>query len=366
MENDQIPLLSVSQFSALINQTLEYAFPVVEIEGEVASFKVNQNKFVFFDLKDAESSIGCFMMLFHLRQPIEDGMKVIIRARPKLTAWGKFSLTVEQIRPSGEGSLKKSFELLKAKLEKEGLFALERKRLLPVMPQRVGVISSVDAAGYADFIRIINDRWGGLEVEVAHTQVQGEKAPEQIVRALEYFNEKEQLPDVIVIIRGGGSKDDLAAFNDEPLVRAVAASRVPVLTGIGHEIDESLVDMAADVRAATPTNAAQLLVPDRKEIIRMAHQQAQSTGYQLVQAIEAYESQMKSQLDAAFNRVRERLDDAFERLATLRLAVSQLSPESALRRGYAIVRGSSEVGAMLEIETQKSILKAEVKDVRKK
>lgn len=366
MGNDQLPLLSVSQFTALINQTLEYAYPSVEIEGEVASFKVNQGKFVFFDLKDAESSVGCFMMVFHLRQPIEDGMKVIVRARPKLTPWGKFSLTVEQIRPSGEGSLKKSFELLKAKLDKEGLFAPERKRPLPAIPQRVGVISSVEAAGYADFIRIINDRWGGLDVEVAHTQVQGEKAPEQIVRALEYFNEKEQLPDVLVIIRGGGSKDDLSAFNDEPLVRAIAASRVPVLTGIGHETDESLVDLVADARAATPTNAAQLLVPDRQEVIRMVHQQARSTGYQLVQAIETYEGRIREQLDTAFVRVRERLDDAFERLATLRLAVSQLSPESALRRGYAIVRGSNEVGATIEIETQEVILKAEVKDVRQK
>lgn len=366
MGNDEIPLLSVSQFTALINQTLEYAYPTIEIEGEVASFKVNQGKFVFFDLKDAESSVGCFMMLFNLRQPIEDGMKVIVRARPKLTNWGKFSLTIDQIRPSGEGSLKKSFELLKAKLEKEGMFASERKRPLPSMPRRVGVISSTAAAGYADFIRILNDRWGGLEVEVAHTQVQGEKAPDQIVRALEYFNEKEQLPDVIVIIRGGGSKDDLAAFNDELLVRAVAASRVPILTGIGHEVDESLVDLAADVRAATPTNAAQLLVPNRQEVIRMAHQQARSIGYQVVQAIETYEGQIREQLETAFARVRERLDDAFERLATLRLAVAQLSPESALRRGYAIVRGETDKGSIIEIETQKSILKAEVKDVRQK
>lgn len=366
MGNDQIPLLSVSQFTALINQTLEYAYPSVEIEGEVASFKVNQGKFVFFDLKDTESTIGCFMMVYQLRQPIEDGMKVIIRARPKLTTWGKFSLTVEQIRPSGEGSLKKSFELLKAKLEKEGLFAPERKRSLPAIPQRIGVISSTEAAGYADFIRIVNDRWGGLAIEVAHTQVQGEKAPEHLIRALEYFNEKQQLPDVVVIIRGGGSKDDLAAFNDEPLVRAVAASRVPVLTGIGHETDESLVDLVADVRAATPTNAAQLLVPDCQEVIRMAHQQARSIGYQVAQAIDVYETQIRDQLQAAFVHVRERLDDAFERLATLRLAVAQLSPESALRRGYAIVRGEPVVGADLEIETQDVILKAEVKNVRQK
>ena len=151
---------SVSDFVALTNQTLEYAYPSVQIEGEVASFKVNQGKFIFFDLKDAGASVGCFMMLWQLRQPIEDGMKVIVTASPKLTQWGKFSLTIRAIRPSGEGDIKKSYELLKAKLDKEGLFAPERKRPLPRIPKRVAVISSVQAAGYADFIKILNARWG--------------------------------------------------------------------------------------------------------------------------------------------------------------------------------------------------------------
>ena len=365
MAND-LPIFSVSDFSALVNQTLEYAYPVVEVEGEVASFKVNQGKFVFFDLKDAQSSVGCFMMLFALRQPIEDGMKVIVRARPKLTNWGKFSLTVEQVRPSGEGSLKKSYELLKAKLDKEGLFAAERKRTLPPTPSYIGVISSTQAAGYADFIKILGDRWGGMQVDVAHTQVQGDKAPDQIIKALEYFNEQESLPEVVVIIRGGGSKDDLAAFNDELLVRAVAASRVPVLAGIGHEVDESLVDLAADVRAATPSNAAQLLVPDRREIIRLSRQQAHALGRQIVQAIDTHHQQTKMQLEMAFSRVNERLDDAFTRLGVLRLAVSQLNPDNVLKRGYAMVRGDIKVGGQLEIETDRVILEAEVKHVRKK
>ena len=228
----ETPRLQVSDFIAVFNQTMEYAFPVVEIEGEVASFKVNQGKFVFFDLKDAGGSVNCFMMLFQLRVPIEDGMKVIVTATPKLTQWGKFSLTVKAIRPSGEGSIKKSFELLRAKLDQEGLFAPERKRSLPAIPQHIGVISSKQAAGYADFIKIMNDRWGGVRIDVAQVAVQGADAPDQIIRALEYCNTREDLPDVIVIIRGGGSADDLSAFNDEQLVRAIAASRVPTLTGI--------------------------------------------------------------------------------------------------------------------------------------
>ena len=124
MENTNSIRLGVSDFIALTNQTLEYAYPTVEVEGEVASFKVNQGKYVFFDLKDESASVGCFMTVWQLRVPVEDGMKVIVTATPKLTQWGKFSLTVRAIRPSGEGSLKKSFELLRAKLEKEGLFAV--------------------------------------------------------------------------------------------------------------------------------------------------------------------------------------------------------------------------------------------------
>ena len=155
-------VLTVSELRDFVNQTLSYAYPSVVVEGEITGFKINQDKWVFFDIKDASGSLGCFMSLFNLRVPIEDGMKVVIRAAPKVTPWGKFSLTVQSIRPSGEGSLKKSFELLKAKLEKEGLFAPERKRVLPEMPSHIAVISSTQAAGYADFIKILNERWGGV------------------------------------------------------------------------------------------------------------------------------------------------------------------------------------------------------------
>jgi exodeoxyribonuclease VII large subunit len=224
-----LPLFTVSDFIVSLNQILEFSFPTVEVEGEVSSFKINQNKYVFFDIKDDGGSIGCFMTTWQLRQPIEDGMKIIVTATPKLTQRGKFSLTVKAIRPVGEGSIKKSFELLKIKLDKEGLFTPERKRELPIIPRHVAVVSSVDAAGYADFIKIINNRWGGMEVSVANVQVQGASAPDQIIRAIKYFNQLEILPEVLVIVRGGGSVDDLATFNDELLVRAIASSRIPTL-----------------------------------------------------------------------------------------------------------------------------------------
>ena len=180
---------SVSQIQAVTNQILENTFSGVTIIGEVSEFKVNQKKFVFFNLKDEEASISCFMTVWQLHFPIEDGMKVIIRATPKLTAWGRLSFTVHTLQPAGEGSLKKSFELLKKKLATEGLFNPDKKRPLPTRIQKIGVISSTQAAGYADFCKIINERWGGLEIITAHVQVQGLVAPEQIIRALKYFNE---------------------------------------------------------------------------------------------------------------------------------------------------------------------------------
>ncbi len=364
MENLQ---LTVSDFVALVNQTLEYAYPTVTIVGEVAEFRVSQGKWVSFKLKDDESVIDCFMTAFNLRIPIENGMKVLIVASPRLNGrWGKFSLNIRAIKPVGEGSIKKGFELLKAKLEAEGLFAPERKRVLPRVPSRVAVITSTESAAYADFCKIINERWGGMSVEVAHTQVQGDPAADQIIRAIKYFNNLEVLPEVLVIVRGGGSAEDLMTFNDELLAREIAGSRIPTLVGVGHEVDHTLADMVADVRAATPTNAAEILVPDRREIIRAVHQQAASAGYLLVQAIDQHSVRVNEQLEQAFRRTYERLHDSFERLSSLRVAVSQLNPENVLKRGYALLKGELKVGSELEIETYTSYVTAEVKDVRSK
>ncbi len=360
------PLLSVGDFVALTNQTLEYAYPTVLIEGEVSGFKVNQGKFVFFDIKDAEASVGCFMMAFSLRVPIEDGMKVVVTATPKLTAWGKFSLTVKAIRPSGEGSIKKSFELLKAKLDKEGLFAPERKRLLPSTPKHIAVISSTQAAGYADFIKIINDRWGGLQVDVAHVQVQGSVAADQMIRAIRYFNSRTELPEVLVLIRGGGSADDLSAFNDEALVREIAASRIPTLVGVGHEIDESLADMVADVRAATPSNAAQIVVPDRQEIIRTVHRQVSGLVPRIESSLVQYRQTLLQQRAQMLSRIDDVWHEQANRLLHTRVVLGELDPRRVLERGYAIMRGEPAIGAAITIETKQAILQAEVTHVESK
>lgn len=369
-------VLRVSELIALVNQTLEYAYPSVVVEGEVSSFKVSKGKFVFFDLKDEESVVSCFMMVYQMRTALEDGMKVRVVANPKLTAWGKFSLTVREVAPVGEGSIKRSFQLLKAKLEKEGLFDAGRKRRLPAIPERIAVISSVEAAGYADFIKILNERWGGVDVTVANVGVQGTGASVQIVGALQHFNEDANPVDVIVLVRGGGSADDLAVWSDEPLVRAIAASRIPTLVGVGHEVDTSLADLAADVRAATPSNAAQILVPDREALIRELHHKQQRMLTRLgarrertLQRTEASVERMLSRLSAALSARQRHVTYA-------RQTLRQLDPKVVLARGYALVRDDKQgivkdphklkPGASIAIETSNAIINAGVTNVQPK
>lgn len=380
-----MPKFSPSEIVAVINETLEYSFSSVLIEGEVASFKVNQGKWIFFDLKDDETSIGCFMPLWSLKMPIEDGMKVVVRGVPKLTRWGKFSFTVSAVQPVGEGNLKKSFEMLKKKLEEEGLFDETKKRPLPEDLERLGVISSTAAAGYADFIKILNARWGGIKVSVAHTQVQGLDAAEQIIRALRYFNERNEV-QVIAILRGGGSADDLAVFNNEDLVRAVAASKIPVIAGIGHEVDVSLVDLAADKRASTPSNAAELLVRDRKaeeEKIRKALNRTRQVILQEIERAEKNNSSKIERISRSLNEkyilpvLRETENKIYNIQQKIKNEISRydnelkhkmklletLNPEKVLKQGYAILSGNITLGSVVKITTLDKEIKAEVKEI---
>lgn len=367
LKNERVEqIFTVSDFIGVSNQVFEQTFASVLIEGEISSFKVNQKKFVFFDLKDEKSSLGCFMTLWQMRFPLEDGMRVVVKAQPKLTNWGKFSLTVQQITPKGEGSLKRSFELLKKKLTDEGLFNEDKKRRLPSQPGNIGVISSTQAAGYADFIKILDERWGGVKVRVAHTQVQGLAAPDQIIRALKYFNQTEDLPEVIVIIRGGGSADDLAAFNDEALVRAIASSRVPILTGIGHETDESLADLAADIAASTPSNAAQILVPDKKSEFKAINSRIIRSGQAILRDIQLKEQAELQKISQIKDLILQKITRQTEDLVSKVRMINSYNPEIVLKRGYAIINGEIELGKIINIETRDNIISAEVKDVRKK
>lgn len=359
---NQTPKFTPTEFLAVVNQTLEYAYSGVVLEGEVSSFKVNQGKWVFFDLKDAESSIGCFMTLYQLRMPLEDGMKVLVRGVPKMTKWGKFSFTVQAIQPVGEGSLKKSFELLKAKLEKEGLFDPAKKRKMPENLSKIGVISSTQAAGYADFIKIINERWGGLKITTAHTQVQGLDAADQIIRAINYFNEHGDV-EIIAIIRGGGSADDLAVFNDEKLVRAIAASKIPVITGIGHEVDESLADLAADIRASTPSNVAQMLTKDRQAEIAKLKTMIDRTKQVIIQNINNALRENSDKLSNILREITTKISNYELNIAQKIKLLEALNPEKVLKQGYAILAGKVSPGNVVKITTFDKEINAEIKEI---
>ncbi|MBQ3271160.1 exodeoxyribonuclease VII large subunit [Candidatus Saccharibacteria bacterium] len=356
---------SVSEFLAVVNQTLEYAYSSVVIEGEVSGFKINQGKWVFFDLKDEESSISCFLPLFSLRMELADGMKIVVRGEPKVTKWGKFSLTVRQMMPVGEGSIKKNFELLKKKLTAEGLFDPAKKRGIPEDLTKIGVISSTQAAGYADFCKIINARWGGLEIQTAHTQVQGMAAADQIIRALKYFNEKAEV-DIIAIMRGGGSADDLSVFNDEALVRAIAASRIPVITGIGHEVDESLADLAADIRASTPSNVAEMLTPDKRTVAKNVQESVSKLSNKIVQSITGVEGDISGKLAEIQRVIRQRITSLDESIKGKIRILESANPDLTLKRGYAIVSGDLKEGNVVKITTFTHEVEAKINKIRER
>lgn len=336
-------VLSPTDFVALLNQTLEFAYPSVVIEGELCNFRVAKNRWLYFALKDDVSTVQFFGSVYQLPGPLEDGLNIRVVGAPRLHQRFGFAVNVLSMAPVGEGSIKKAADLLRAKLEAEGLFAAERKRILPHYPERLGLITAANSAAYADFMKILGERWGGIKVLFADVYVQGDQAPAQITRAIEHFNQLPEVPEVLAITRGGGSTEDLAAFSDERVVRAVAASRIPTLVAVGHEVDESLAELAADLRASTPSNAAQVLVPDRKhELSSLAIQRAGLNG----EVLELYGRAIKdTQADREYltSQVNSILEVELTRLGASRRLAALFNPEAAVRRGYAIVRKGSRL-----------------------
>lgn len=336
-------VLTPTDFVALVNQTLEFAYPTVVIEGELCNFRVAKNRWVYFALKDDVSTVQFFGTVYQLPGPLEDGLNVRVMGSPRLHARFGFSVNVINMAPVGEGSIKKAADLLQAKLAAEGLFAPERKRRLPDMPERIGLITAGNSAAYADFVKILAERWGGTEVVFADVYVQGDQAALSIVKAIEHINQSAEPPEVLVLTRGGGSAEDLAAFNDERVVRAVAASRIPTVVAIGHEVDECLAEMAADQRASTPSNAAQIIVPDR--VHELSHLKIKREGLR-EDIVSLYELQLDragSAKDFLAAQVGRLIEVERERLNTSRRLSSLFNPEAALKRGYAIVRKQGRI-----------------------
>lgn len=361
-------IYTVTQFREELNELLAQA--TVVIEGEVAEFQVSQNKFVWFSLIDEETTIKCFMMQFQLHLSVENGMKVRVTGAPSVFKKGQLVFKPRSIEPVGDGSVQKAFEALKKKLQTEGLFDEGRKRALPEYPSRIAVVTSRDAAAYTDILRILRNRWSGIEILLMPVQVQGRAAQNSIVGAFAALRQVSNI-DVIILARGGGSADDLAAFNTEDVARAIFAAHAPVVSAVGHERDTTIADLVADVRASTPSNAAERVVPDRVEMLETIDQYIasceQRMQYQLLHAqrelneavhlcttavtqvgshVTALEQRCLSALELRLHHV-QRSQETIDQSVKL---LESLNPLRVLDRGYTMTL--NEAGKMIRSSKQ--------------
>ena len=263
------PLLTVSELTRQIRLNVERQFPSVWVEGEISNLRCPSSGHQYLTLKDQGSQIRAVLFRSQaqrLKFVLQDGLEVLVLGR--LTVYeprGDYQLLLETVEPKGIGELQLAFMQLKAKLEAEGLFKESRKQPLPVFPERIGVVTSPVGAALHDVLTIVHRRWPMAHILIAPVAVQGVSASGQIAAAIQMFNDVSQEPgkvDVLIVGRGGGSLEDLWAFNEEPVVRAIAASQIPIVSAVGHETDVTLADLAADCRAPTPSAAAELVVPD--------------------------------------------------------------------------------------------------------
>lgn len=335
--------LSVSEFIDFLNQTLEAAYPIVSIVGELANFRVSKNKWVYFDLKDEFSTLKFFGTVYQLSDPLEDGMMLKVSCNPRLHKNYGFSMQIQNIKPVGEGSIRRTAELLQVKLSQQGLFDVDKKRPLPYPPVNIALITSAQSAAYHDFIQIINNRWNGVNINLIDTQVQGEIAERQLIEAIKHFNSKPNDYGVLVLIRGGGSPEDLAAFSSEAVTRAVAASKIPTLVAIGHEIDISLAELAADRRASTPSHAAEILVPDKRAV----HSSLLNSKKYITQKVEELISSTSVELGFKAKQLETitstKLAGFSSNLVHQRELLEAYNPKLVLERGYSIVRKAGKV-----------------------
>ena len=263
----------VRDLVASVRTQIERDFSDAWVEGEISNFRAPDSGHLYFTLKDGNAQIRVVMFRSSarlLRFRPADGLQVIARGRVTIYEdRGELQISAEYLEPKGAGSLQLAFEQLKAKLEAEGLFAAERKKPIPALPSRIGIVTSPQAAALRDILNVIERRHHSVSLLIFPAQVQGDAAAQEISAGVRYFNQKKNV-DVIVIARGGGSAEDLAAFNNEGLARTVAASEIPVISAVGHETDFTITDFVADLRAPTPSAAAELVIRSRQEIEEQA------------------------------------------------------------------------------------------------
>ncbi len=285
----------VSELTRRIKGTLEGAFGSVWVEGEISNLRRPASGHAYFTLKDATSQLRAVMFrsaLAGVSLPLKDGLQV--RGYGQITVYeaaGDYQIVLRKLEAAGEGELMLRLEALKKKLAAEGLFALERKRPLPALPQHVGVVTSPTGAAIRDILQVLKRRFGNLHVVVAPVRVQGAGAAEEIAAAIDLLNERSGL-DVLIVGRGGGSLEDLWCFNEEIVVRAIVRSRIPVISAVGHEIDWTLSDLAADVRAPTPSAAAEMVVKSKAELERRVADAARRLGLGAQAAVLAWRNRL--------------------------------------------------------------------------
>lgn len=354
---------SVTEAVGLARDLLENTFPKIWVRGEISNFKDHSSGHFYFTLKDASSQLKAAMFRAANRQVrfrLEDGLQVLACGRLSIySARGDFQIIVEALEPDGLGALQLAFEQLKRRLAAEGLFDAGRKRPLPLFPRRIAVVTSPTGAAIRDILNVTGRRSPLADISVYPVAVQGAGAAEEIARALRRLNEAGGW-DVIICGRGGGSLEDLWAFNEETVARAIAASRIPVISAVGHEIDYTIADFVADMRAETPTAAAEMVVRDRRELLEQVRSLNRVLGAAVREKFKALRqrldrclasprlqqprrvfeplAQKLDDLAAALRRSLEtRLDLSRERLRGMAAQLEALSPLAVMARGYSLV-----------------------------
>ncbi len=366
---DQSKIYSVSEINREIKFLLETTFNSFTVVGEISNFKAYQSGHWYFTLKDENSQISCVMwrgLNAYVYFTPQDGMKVIVTGRINVyEPRGSYQIEVSSIKPLGVGELQIAFEALKRKLAAEGLFDERFKKPIPKIPERIGIVTSKDGAALRDVLAVIKRRFPVVEVVLAHTSVQGEGAAQEISDALDLMNEYGEV-DVIILCRGGGSLEDLWAFNEEITARAIFRSNIPVVTGIGHEVDFTIADFVADLRAATPTAAAELVTPRLEQLIELVEEYDISLHNLILEYINSRKEKLLNELrsyafvlpesllnnnqqkfDFAFYRFNQSmqtfLNDRIQLLKKLTQTINMSDPRLALSKGFAIIRQNDKI-----------------------
>jgi exodeoxyribonuclease VII large subunit len=358
-------ILSVFELTAQLKDLVEASFPSVWVSGEISNFSRPQSGHCYLTLKDERAQIRGVLwrtVASRLRFELEDGLEVVCQGDLEVYApRGTYQLVIRRIEPKGMGALELALRKLRERLAAEGLFAPERKRPLPHFPRVIAVVTSPTGAAIRDFLEVLRRRWRGADVLVVPVRVQGEGSAREIATAIEFVNRLDRPIDCLVVTRGGGSLEDLWSFNEEVVVRAIHASRIPVVSAVGHEIDVTLADLVADVRALTPSEAAELVVPAGDEILAALRTQQ----HRLLGALRRRALTARSRLDVLAERrvfrrpfewlhdLTQRLDElegrstralkhrithARRELATVTAQLESLSPLGVLSRGYSLTQ----------------------------